>query len=117
MLYQGVIQHKANDLTVDTGCNLPRRKSRPLGPNLGHAGGGSSYRKHRCAIRIERRKSSEGRLGGLSEDEVKEISPYDSNAEKEYRVSTNITIGQGCEMGYDVTLSTAAYIEYLTRND
>ena len=54
MLYQGVTQGKANDLTVDNGCILPRRKSRPLGLSLGQSGGESPYRKHRCAIRIER---------------------------------------------------------------
>ena len=54
MLYQGVTQGKTNDLTVDDGCILPRGKSRPLGLSLGQPGGGSLYRKHRCAIRIEK---------------------------------------------------------------
>ena len=68
-----------------------------------------------ASLRYSTRKNSEGRWEGRSEDENKEISPYDLATEEEYRISTNITIGQGCEKSYDVTLFTAAYD--LTRND
>lgn len=60
--------------------------------------------------RYTNQKSSEERSGGRSEDESKEVSPHDSYTKKSIKFSRTTTATRGCEMSYDITLFTAAYM-------